>query len=365
MAMEERRVEKHLYERKRQTATGEWSKTFYVRLKDWKGKRRVWPAGNTLKAARAKKAEYEHCNAIKEDFDKDKVKGMTLAKWGEQYLTVYAKEKRSVADDARHIQHLCRILGPNTLLAQIGLAEVEEFKQGRKNEKYRSKPISATTIDRSLEVLRHMLRLAEQEEVIDRAPLGKLHKPKNKRKRVASPQEYQGLLEASSSHLQRILVCCYETGMRSGEIKGLTWEKVDWKEGFIRLKAEDTKERKPKNIPISPALRSVFLDVRRDQREGKVASITGHVFTWKDKPMTEGWKTAYKAACRRAGITDLRFHDLRHTFVTRKVKEGWDYKRIMAITGHSTFAVFQDYNNPSDEDIKEVVSGAAPHKKAS
>jgi len=58
----------------------------------------------------------------------------------------------------------------------------------------------------------------------------------------------------------------------------------------------------------------------------------------------------------------LRFHDLRHTFVTRKVKEGWDYKRIMAITGHSTFAVFQDYNNPSDEDIKEVVSGVLPRK---
>ena len=52
---------------------------------------------------------------------------------------------------------------------------------------------------------------------------------------------------------------------------------------------------------------------------------------------------------------DLRFHDLRHTFVTRKVREGWDYKRIMAITGHKTFAVFQRYNNPSEEDIKAVV----------
>ena len=45
-----------------------------------------------------------------------------------------------------------------------------------------------------------------------------------------------------------------------------------------------------------------------------------------------------------------------------KGERGVGYKRIMAITGHSTFAVFQDYNNPSDEDIKEVVSGAAPRK---
>ena len=57
----------------------------------------------------------------------------------------------------------------------------------------------------------------------------------------------------------------------------------------------------------------------------------------------------------------MRFHDLRHTFVTRKVREGWDYKRIMAITGHKTFAVFQLCNNPSEEDdIKAVVVADPP-----
>jgi len=80
--------------------------------------------------------------------------------------------------------------------------------------------------------------------------------------------------------------------------------------------------------------------------------------------MTEGWKTAFKTACRNAGLADLHFHDLRHTFVTRKVREGWDYKRIMAITGHTTFAVFQKYNNPSEEDIKAVVLADPPRKVA-
>ena len=62
--MEEKRIEKHLYERRYQTATGEWSRTFYVRFKDWKGVRRVFPAGSNLKTARAKRAEYEHRNAL-------------------------------------------------------------------------------------------------------------------------------------------------------------------------------------------------------------------------------------------------------------------------------------------------------------
>jgi integrase len=108
--------------------------------------------------------------------------------------------------------------------------------------------------------------------------------------------------------------------------------------------------------------REVFEELRKEQREGKVAPFDGRVFTWKGKPMTEGWKTAFKTACRKAGLVDLHFHDLRHTFVTRKVREGWDYKRIMAITGHKTFAVFQRYNNPSEDDIKAVVL-ADPRKK--
>jgi len=56
----------------------------------------------------------------------------------------------------------------------------------------------------------------------------------------------------------------------------------------------------------------------------------------------------------------LLLHDLRHTFVTGKVREGWDYKRIMTITGHKTFAVFQRYNNPSEEDLQEVVANTPP-----
>ena len=115
--MHEKRIEKHLYERKHQTATGNWSRIFYIRLKDWKGVRRVWPAGNTLKTAREKRAEYEHRNALKEDFDKDKVQGITLAKWGDVYLTMYATEKKALDDDARHIRHLCRIIGGLLLLS--------------------------------------------------------------------------------------------------------------------------------------------------------------------------------------------------------------------------------------------------------
>src|ERR1043166_3084926 len=114
--------------------------------------------------------------------------------------------------------------------------------------------------------------------------------------------------------------------MRAGEIIKLTWDKVDFKTGFIRLAAEDTKTNEKRAIPLSPLLHETLDAIRRDQRAEKVTAISGHVFTWRSKPLArQGWKRSWATACRNAGLEDLHFHDLRHTFVTRKVREGWDY----------------------------------------
>jgi len=101
----------------------------------------------------------------------------------------------------------------------------------------------------------------------------------------------------------------------------------------------DTKASEKRAILISPVLREVLERIRKEQRESKVSPIGSHVFTWGDRAMSEGWKRAFHMACKKAGLGDFRFRDLWHTFVTRKVREGWDYKRVMAIIGHKTFAL--------------------------
>src|SRR5581483_7845740 len=174
MHMHEHRIEKHLYERKHQTATGEWSRSYYIRLKDWKGVRRVWPAGNTLKTAKAKRAEYEHRNALREDFDLAKVKGMTFTTWTGTYLKRHAVKKKSLAEDERMVGVLCEFFG-NMLLSQITRTKVEEFKQLRKNRKtWRGDPVSDAYCNRELGCLRHILKLAVEEGVIESSPIIKL-----------------------------------------------------------------------------------------------------------------------------------------------------------------------------------------------
>jgi hypothetical protein len=74
-------------------------------------------------------------NVLKEDFDKDKVQGMTFAKWGELYLERYASTKRSQQEDARHVAALGPFFGTLTL-SQITRAHVEAFRQARqRNQK--------------------------------------------------------------------------------------------------------------------------------------------------------------------------------------------------------------------------------------
>jgi integrase len=66
-------------------------------------------------------------------------------------------------------------------------------------------------------------------------------------------------------------------------------------------------------------------------------------------------KKGFTTACRRAGIEDFTFHDLRHTAVNNWRLQGHDYFRIMAATGHKTMSVFKRYNTVSKEELKALV----------
>ncbi len=172
---------------------GGWTTRNFVRFRDRKGRNRTFSAGTSLKGARQEKRRLLTLNGHRVDFDRESERDVTLSQWGARYVSIYAKEKRSIVDDERHVRHLCRILGGHILFSEISLAQIERLKQTRKTEDYRGKRISEATIDRSLEVLRHMLRIALEERIIDTVRTVKLYKPQNKRKRVAQqPRNTKG-----------------------------------------------------------------------------------------------------------------------------------------------------------------------------
>jgi integrase len=146
----------------------------------------------------------------------------------------------------------------------------------------------------------------------------------------------------------------YQTGMRLGEILHLTWDRVDFRANVIRLQVEDTKTNEGRLVPLTPELTDLFrglYKVRYLQED--------HVFLVKGQSVSS-IKTAFNAACRRAGIQGFHFHDFRHTAVTNMRRAGIDHLTIMKITGHKTLEVFKRYNSFLEGDLREAAHQLTP-----
>ena len=80
------------------------------------------------------------------------------------------------------------------------------------------------------------------------------------------------------------------------------------------------------------------------------------VFTFQGKPLIY-CKLGFVKACKRAGIEDFTFHDLRQTAINNWRMQGHDYFRIIAASGHRTMSIFKRYNTVSQDELKALVKG--------
>ena len=102
---------------------------------------------------------------------------------------------------------------------------------------------------------------------LDKNPTQHIQQEKedNVRDQILEPGQFEALQAQCPAYLRPVILVAYQTGMRRGEILGLTWERVDIKAGFIRLKADDTKTRESRIIPLSPELVALFRDLQSDR----------------------------------------------------------------------------------------------------
>jgi len=216
----------------------------------------------------------------------------------------------------------------------------------------RKKPYKPATVNRLLALMKRIYNLAIREEMVERNPCFKVTMlaENNKRDRVITQTEFEAIVSRLPKHAADIVTTAYHTGMRAGEIYGLTWDRVNLKEGFIDLSAEDTKTSEPRRIYFNEALKALFKEL------GKVRRLrTKAVFTYRGKPVAVIRK-AFNEACAKAGVRDFRIHDLRHTFNTNMRKAGVDRSVIMKITGHKTTAMFERYNTVDAEDARTAMA---------
>lgn len=106
--------------------------------------------------------------------------------------------------------------------------------------------------------------------------------------------------------LLQIVALALATGMRRGEILLLRWEQI--KEGFIHLEADETKAEDERFVILSPEARAIIDSIERKPGQGRLFKLA-----------IEGMKTAWQRAKKDAGCPDLRFHDLRRSFISRSL----------------------------------------------
>jgi len=245
----------------------------------------------------------------------------------------------------------------STIVADIKTTDLENLQEKRKKEDLKPK-----TIDHEIETMKRVIWKAFRDDKVSGYVLKAFQNVKklckahsNRRERVLTPAEFRKLHDSAEKHLQGILSMGYWTGMRKGEIIGLTWDKVNLKERTITLKPEDTKDREARVIPIGDELFKSLSKIVR-------ALHDDHVFLYNGKPILQRFETAMKSACEGAGLTwgrevegGLIFHDLRHTFVTDMRKAGVERTVTMAVTGHAIRDMNERYDTVDTGDKQAAI----------
>jgi hypothetical protein len=193
-----KRIEKHLYRRQYQTA-GNWSTLYDVIFTDWKKKRRTFAIGSDLKTAREELRVLQARNIRKEDFAKDKSRGLTLFSWITRFLQVKAS-KRSLKKDKVSAERIKTFFGDRSLHS-ILTSDIEAYKQKRLGETDRFKRLpQKSTINRELACLCSILLLAARDGILAKGPYMELFDENNTRLKVISREEFGSLLSVSPKH---------------------------------------------------------------------------------------------------------------------------------------------------------------------
>jgi integrase len=275
----------------------------------------------------------------------------TLSEFAAEYLAYIrdVKQIRSHIRSRQALAHFTRCYG-NKKLSEITIEDIDVYKRRRFEDN--AKP---GTIARELAVVKNMFYQARKwhkffgENPVSQSGVPEVH---NQVERILSPEEEQRLLEVSPPYLRNIIVTALNTGMRKMEILSLKWGYIDLESKVITLPQTNTKNKKTRRIPVSSALRKTL-------REQKLMSGGSEfVFPGKDSESGHpyGLYRSFTTACRRASISNLRFHDLRHTAATRIIesRKGISLDAVKRLLGHSAIKITERYSHP-ESSIEEAV----------
>jgi len=263
----------------------------------------------------------------------------------EQYYENHCKvNHRSLEKCADvHVKLLKRYFS-GKCLQEITPLVIEKFKAERLKE------VSTSTVNRSLSFLKAMFYKAinwGQFEGVNPVSKIKYYKENNKNLRFLEKHEINRILQFCKGSIGGIIIIALNTGMRRGEIFNLKWRDIDFKRDIISLLK--TKSGDKRMIPINEFLKNKLISIRKHPK-------SEYVFCKQDGQPYKDIRTQFNTVLRNAGISKMRFHDLRHTFASQLVMNGIDLNTVRELLGHADLKTTLIYSHLSQDHKKQAVN---------
>jgi integrase len=183
----------------------------------------------------------------------------------------------------------------------------------------------------------------------------------NERNRILAPEERARLMAVLKDHqeaaLQGFVLVAESTGMRAGEIRAMRWDDVNHDTGAVEILRSKNGDK-----------RVVFLGTEalqwlRDWRKEHRLRFDGYVFGNATGKAPFDYLRPWKDAKEQAGLEDLRFHDLRHGFVTAALRAGANPVMVQLVSGHRSSAMLKRYAHLVT-DVAQQVAKAVDEARA-
>jgi integrase len=332
------------------------SPAWWVSYTDASGKRIRRPAGTTNRAeAAALEAKWRlETYRVRQWDDKP---ARTFDELMLNYLQA-TRDKRSADKDRMRTKHLRCVFGGREMHALLS-ADVRSYietrrRQGRSN----------ATINRELALLSAAINYANREwdwALPNPARGRKLREPEG-RVRWITRAEAQGLIEAAGQlkkavYLADFIRLALHTGCRSQEMLGLEWRRVDLQTGLFHLEGTHTKTGKRRSVPLNQIAREAIM--ARLRFRAQHCPDSPWVFAHPDGSRLMSVRKAFAIACRRAGISGYRIHDMRHTCAAWLVTAGVAMPEIRDLLGHSNLTMTEKYAHLAPENVRAAVDRLA------
>jgi integrase len=250
-------------------------------------------------------------------------------------------------------------------LIEITPSRVEQYQKARLAEN-----AARATINRECAYLRRGFKLLVESAEISGAPAIRLLQGENVRQGFINSGDLESLLkQLPSDDARDIAEFLFNSAWRSGEAKTLEWRDVDRDNGMIRLRVENSKNGKPRLLPLLGALTEII-----ERRAKKRRLDCPYVFHREGKQI-RSFRRGFKSAAIAAGFgkiikdeqtkiekyVGITPHDMRRSAVRNFRKAGLSENEGMMLSGHKTNAVYRRYDIIDEQDLRESMAKVQDH----